>query len=189
MNKIINDKGNIMNKKNEQNELKNPQLKAILNKLGKNPIAEKDIYEIMTSDSVSKMSDVVKLLMDKHDKDISKFKNKDLALFFHDIRNRIMSFKYDTGNFKSTDATKELDVLSFEEEDILSSLVIKIHDIDIDDEDAIKKYNDEVEDYIWGVCSLNKDDLTEWERGLVIAQLTESANNIKATALGVSLGN
>ena len=170
-------------------ELKSPQLKTILNKTGKTPNDEPDIYNFIKDDPTMSIFEIPKFVIERAGKSMDDFDSDELALFFRLIKEKVMSTKYDSGEFKSTENTKELENISFSDQVSLFKLTQKAIDIEIDDKKGMKKIVKEQQDFIWNIVNLNKKSLSDWEVNLVEAIVMEQAIKMAQTALDVDLGN
>ncbi len=173
----------------------NTKLKKILKDLGKTPNAEPEIYAILDGDSETMRTDVIKYVLESQEMSIGDFKKRELQTLYGKIFHQITDFKYDSGVYKSTDATKELEPLSFEEEDVLASLFAKGRDYDIENVDDINKYEEQIDNFLFGksgkggACNLDIKTLSDWEKMLVRKQLGEEAIEGIKTSNGDELKN
>lgn len=170
-------------------ELKSPQLKTIVNKLGKTPNDEPEIYSFIKDDPTMSIFEIPKFVIERADKSMDDFESDELALLFRLVKDKVISTKYDNGEFKSTPNTKELENISFGDRVSLFKLTQKTLDIDSDDKKAMKKLVKEQQDYIWNIVNISKKSLSDWETNLVEAIVMAQALQMAQTALDVDLGN
>ncbi len=173
----------------KKEELKAPQLKTILNKVGKNPNDEPEIYGFIKDDPTMAIFEIPKFVIERANKEMDDFDSQELALLYRLVRNKVISPKYESGEYKSTEATKELENISFKDRVSLFQLTQRATELDDDDEKSMKKIIKKQQDFIWGAVNLNKADLSEWETNLVEAQVMAQALQMAQTALDVDLGN
>ena len=57
------------------------------------------------------------------------------------------------------------------------------------DDDGVAKILEEQRDLVWGIVTLSKNSLTEWEQNLVEAICLAQALDVGATAMDIELGN
>jgi len=170
-------------------ELKTASLKTMLNKAGKTPNEEPEIYTLLKDNPAMAIFEVPKFVIERAKKEIDDFDNDELALFYNLITDRVINVKYDSGEFKSTPNTKELENISFENRVRLFDLTQKAVSIDSDDTDATESLIKEQQAFIWKAINLNKKGLSDWETNLVEAIVMSQALKMAQTALDVDLGN
>ncbi len=170
-------------KTTDEKQLKNQKLKTMLRKIGDTPMAEPELYTLLTDDSGDKMFSVVSLIVERSGNTVGDMKasNADLALFFYKIKSKISDFKTDKDKFKQTESTKELDALDFQHSSALGEMYAKLGE-DGSGEDV----QNEMKAYALEHCNLDTDSLTEWEQDLVAIQLIASSGDERQLAL---LGN
>ncbi len=181
-------------KNTKNDELKTPQLKTILNKVGKTPIDEPEIYTLIKDDDKEGMAfyEVPLFVINRADKEIEDFDSDELALLYRLVSKKVTGAKYDSGEYKSTEATKNLENLSYKNRVTLFSITKKGAKLISDgspDKDDIDDSVKEQKTFIWGVVNLDKNDLTDWEQGLVESICIDQALDVASTALDVELGN
>ena len=170
-------------------ELKTPALKTMLNKVGKTPIDEPEIYAILQDDPTMAIFEIPKFVIERAEKDINSFDNDDLALFYNLVRNKVFDTKHDNGSFKSTEKTKELENMSFKDRVTLFGMSQKATEIDKDDKEEMDKLVKDQQSFIWKSASIGKKGLTDWEINLVESIAMAQAISMAQTALDVDLGN
>lgn len=170
-------------------ELKSPQLKTMVNKVGKTPNDEPEIYNFIKDDPTMSIFEIPKFVIERAGKSIDDFESGELALFFRLVKNKVVSTKYENGEFKSTSNTKELENISFGDRVNLFKLTQKSLAIDNEDKKAMKKLVKEQQDLIWNIVNIDKKELSDWEINLVEAIVMAQALQMAQTALDVDLGN
>lgn len=170
-------------------ELKNPQLKTMLNKVGKTPLDEPEIFNLGKDNPSMAIFEIANFVIERAKKDIESFDNDELALFYRLVSDRVMNVKYASGEFKSTPNTKELENISFKDRVKLFDLSQKASEIEADDKEATDALVKEQQAFIWKTVNINKKPLTEWEVNLVEAIVMSQALQMAQTALDVDLGN
>lgn len=170
-------------------ELKSPQLKTMLNKVGKTPNDEPEIYSFIKEDPTMAIFEIPKFVIERADKSMDDFESDELALLFRLVKEKVIATKYESGEFKSTPNTKELENISFEDRVSLFKLTQKAIDVDGTDKKAVKKIVKEQQEFIWNIVSLSKKSLSDWEVNLVEAIVMAQALQMAQTALDVDLGN
>lgn len=180
-----------MSKKVEANEeLRTPALKTMLNKVGKTPMDEPELYDMIKENGGMVFYDVPKFIVSRAGKEIDDYKPNELALLYRLAVDKITGLKYENGKYKSTKATKELEPLSYEDGVALLDLIRKgAKAVTEDDVKTVEETVKAQRDFVWSVCNLDKNDLTEWEQSLVEAQVVDETLDIGATALDIELGN
>jgi len=169
-------------------ELKTPQLKTILRKVGKTPIDEPEIYNIIKDADAMAFYDVPKFVLDRAKKNIDDYDSQELALFYRLVRDKVIDVKYENDEFKSTPNTKELENISYKDRVSLFALTKK-GALLAGDDDEVAKIFEEQRDLVWGIVTLSKNSLTEWEQNLVEAICLAQALDVGATAMDIDLGN
>ncbi len=164
-------------------ELKNSQLKTMLNKVGKTPIDEPEIFSLLTDEPKRAIFKVPQFVIERAKKDIASFESKDLALFYRLVRDKVTDVRYENGKFKSTEKTKDLQNISFEEENELFVLSQELNELGTDDEDEFEDQVKKQQDYIWGIVNISKKGLTDWEINLVEAIVMSQMSDMAKTAL------
>ncbi len=170
-------------------ELKTAQLKTILNKVGKTPIDEPEIYTLLKDNPSMAIFEVPDFVITRAKKDINDFDNDELALFYHYVSDKVINTKYGSGEFKSTPNTKELENISFKDRVLLFNLTQKSLSIDADDKEATTDLIKEQQAFIWKTVNIDKKPLNDWEANLVEAIVMSQALKMAQTALDVDLGN
>ena len=169
-------------------ELKTPQLKTMLRKVGDTPIKEPELYSIIKDNDMMAIYEVPKFIIDRAGKNIDDFDSEELALLYRLAVKKITEVKNEKGEFKTTPNTENLENLSFKDRVTLFSLTEKAMKIS-DDKDATDKIFTEQRDLVWEYVNLDKNSLTEWEQGLVESICMAEALGVASTALDVQLGN
>lgn len=170
-------------------ELKTPALKTMLNKVGKTPIDEPEIYAILQDDPTMAIFEIPKFVIERAEKDINTFDNDDLALFYNLVRNKVFDTKYENGSYKSTENTKELENMSFKDRVLLFGMSQKASEIESGDKKAMNKLVKEQQSFIWKAANISKKGLTDWEINLVESIAMAQAVSMAETALDLDLGN
>jgi len=170
-------------------ELKTASLKTMLNKVGKNPIDEPEIYSLLKDSPTMAIFEIPKFVIERAKKEIESFDNDDLALFYHLVTDKVVNVKYDSGEFKSTTNTKELENISFENRVRLFDLSQNALKLDSDDKEATESLIKDQQAFIWKAVNISKKALSEWEINLVEAIVMSQALKMAQTALDVDLGN
>lgn len=162
----------------------------LLENVKNTPLLEPELYAILTDPKdFKKVSKVVTEVLKRSEKQISDFKKEDLAVLFRKTKERIVDYKDDDEVYKSTPKTENLIPLSFMQDEELSMMLIDITKMDNTDVDGYQSKAKQMEDFVWENCNLKKEDLTEWEQGLVEGIYLSGATNMMKTALGQEVGN
>ncbi len=179
-----------MSKEEKKRELKAPQLKTMLNKAGKTPLEEPEIYAILMDEETVPEYYIPKFVIDRAGKTLEDFdKNDELSLFYRLIVEKVNGMKYENGEFKSTPKTKEIGLLSHLAKSTLWNMSKKAFKLDDDDVEGREANAKDQVDYIWNALEVDKNDLSEWEQKLVESQCFAQAIEAGGTSIGRELGN
>ncbi len=162
-----------------------------LNVLGQTPIEEPELYSaIVRSDEEGQA--VVALALLSTD-DIEKFSAEEIGNFVYAAKRRVTDLQFPDGTFKSTVNTTDCKLPNFLEGDELQRMakkqqifVSKLKDDKISPkamkefEAMLKSFND----YALKVSGLEIETLSDWEKGLVIAQVVGTTTNAFLCATG-----
>ena len=170
-------------------DLKSPALKTMLGKVGNTPIDEPEIHTLLQDNKAMAIFEIPKFVIERAKKDIEDFDSDDLALFYHFVMNKVVNVKYDSGSYKSTEKTKELENISFENRVRLFDMSQETSNIDVDNEDEMDAHVKKQQAFIWKAVNIGKKGLTDWEINLVEAICMDQALKMAQTALDVDLGN
>lgn len=171
------------------------ELQDKLDLLGNTPIAEPKIYDaILASEEDGKA--VIALAVLTED-EIVKYSAKDIGNFIYAVENRVKNIQDENGNFKFTPLTEGCKIPNFLESDQLQRLAVKQNKILMSlqaeyDESKVKEYTSAIETYntkAFEISGLDIDTLSDWEKVLVISQVTASATDAFNCAAGKGLGN
>lgn len=166
-------------------------LSTKLNELGNTPISEPKVYEAIES------GDPITVALNTLTEDeIRQFSAVEIGSFVHAVTQRIKEYRLDDGTFKTTPATEECRVPNFIEADKLRKAFVKQLDIisklesanSAKEKDALlkasAKMTTELDTLLMDISGLDKSELTDWEKGLVITMVAGTANNAFLSAQG-----
>jgi len=167
----------------------NEKLETLLEKIEDTPLQEKEIYEAIEKNHPKK-SKAIKIALGRDSLKMNDFSAIEIAEFYSKMHDKILSYKDKDGYFKKTKNTENINLPSFEETEEITDLVQKIGN-KLSHKDASKtiKLSEKLEKMIFDIAGVNKDDLTEWEAGLVTSQITACSIDASMTALGKELKN
>jgi hypothetical protein len=162
-----------------------------LNALGETPISEPQVYEAIES------GDAINIALNTLSEDeIKQFTAVEIGSFVHAVDLRVKGYRFEDGTFKSTPSTEDCNLPNFIEADKLRKAFVKQRDTMVKWQDApvgkekdklikdVTKVSTELDTLIMEISGLDKDTLTDWEKGLVITMVAGAANNAFLSAQG-----
>jgi len=167
----------------------NEKLTKLLEKIEDTPIKEKEIYEAIIKNHPKK-SKAVKIALGRDDLSINDFTALEIAEFYNAMHKKITELKNEDGFFKKTQKTQNMELPSFEETEEIAEFMFKI-------DDAVKKektkkvveLSEDLEQFIFKIAKIDKEDLSDWEVELVRQQITSCSMDAAMTAIGKELKN
>jgi len=168
-------------------------LKAKLDKIGDTPIDEPKIYEVV-SDQVA----LARLLLTE-DEIVKQYSAAEVANFLYSVHQKVTEVRGDDGIFKSTPNTENCVLPNFIEVDELMKQGRERHAL----ESALKKaktqkskaelaekfkqLEEESSRRTFEISGLREEDLTEWEKVLVITQIHTVSIDATLSSVGKHL--
>lgn len=160
----------------------------LLENVKNTPLLEPELYEIIVDAGDRKrISKVLTEVLKRSDNKITDFDKHDMAVLFKDVNNKITDYQDKDGVFKSTPNTESLEYLSLEEDEELAMMSRDM--VKAEDSEESIRISKEIVDFVWEHCNLKKEDLTDWERGLVESIYFKGATGTITTALDTEVGN
>jgi len=162
-----------------------------LNVIGQTPIDEPELFRAITRSDEEGQAVVALALLSTEE--IEKFSAEEIGNFVYAAKRRVTDLQLPEGTFKSTVNTADCKLPNFLEGDELqrmakkqSVFLSKLKDDKVSPkvmkefEAMLKSFND----YALKVSGLDVDTLSEWEKGLVIAQVVGTTTNAFLCATG-----
>lgn len=162
-----------------------------LNVIGQTPIDEPELFSAITRSDEEGQAVVALALLSTEE--IEKFSAEEIGNFVYAAKRRVTDLQLPEGTFKSTVNTADCKLPNFLEGDELqrmakkqSVFLSKLKDDKVSPkvmkefEAMLKSFND----YALKVSGLDVDTLSEWEKGLVIAQVVGTTTNAFLCATG-----
>ena len=171
--------------KNEIKELQDERLIDALEAIGDTPLKEEKLYKKLIENDLKALIEIPDMILGS---EVADSVNEDELLFFiGEVRKKVLGLKDKEGYFKSTKATENMSLPSRREKVEITELATKRFEAKSDSE--IKEIDIKLDELIWNVSGLNKEDLTEWEKLLVSEQIQEASFDATFTAMGKPLKN
>lgn len=161
--------------------------------LGQTPIDEPELFKtLIDGEGVFAFA---KGLASKFGIKASDFPMSDYASFINACKEKITSFTDNEGKFKSTPATENAKMPTFDDLEKLGNLSTELQKsavdaVNINSEevrDAFNKAKKKHQDAIFKVTGVKKKDLTEWEVNLLTENVMSYTADVMNTMLGRSL--
>lgn len=175
-----------MENKTQEEVILEKSLQEVLDTVGNSPIAEPEMFELLSATPMKKTK-IVKLALEKSDLNQKDFKAIEVAKFFHQLSEKIISLKNKDGSFKSTSLTENCDLPDFEQAEEVQELWVKM--FEAKDEKKREKVGDKLDALAWEISGLDKSKMSEWEEKLVVEQILQSGYDVTLTSLGKDLKN
>jgi len=161
--------------------------------LGDNPIVEATLSDTLTTEGG--LFKFARALTDRFDIKSSDFDTIEFSSFINKCRNKIMSYTYDDGTYKTTPNTENAKLPTFDDLEYISESSVEIRTLA---NEVANNYSDKVNDefvkaqgkqidYIYNLTGLDGNVLTDWEKTLVRENVIMYTANAVNTVTGRSL--
>ena len=166
--------------------LSSEQLNDILDKVGNTPIEEPELFKALDEKTL-KRSEIIAKVLERSDLTLEVIEDMpahDVAEFFWAIARKITEFRDGDGNYKTTPATESFRLPNFFEVERVNALMQDLGRLKVDDVDGKLAVFRKLDDLIWEITQLSKDDLTVWEQELVQEQVMACVTDVELTSMG-----
>ena len=156
----------------------------ILAKVGDTPLKEPELFKAFDERTLKK-SVLLSKVLERAELPLDRLADMDataVAAFYYEIARKITDFKDAEGAFKTTPATESFRLPNF----------MELEDLADKSEEMAKATTSEdrvacltaLDDMIWKITKLKKDELTVWEQELVMEQIFACLRDVEETSMG-----